>query len=37
MRTPVAVTDELFKRARSFFDEKQLVELTAHLTVSQIA
>jgi alkylhydroperoxidase family enzyme len=33
MRTPVEVTDELFKRMGSFFDDKQLVELTAHLTV----
>ena len=33
MRTPVEVTDELFKRVHSYFDDKQLVELTAHLTV----
>jgi AhpD family alkylhydroperoxidase len=33
MRTPVEVTDELFERVRSHFGAKQLVELTAHLTV----
>jgi hypothetical protein len=33
MRTPVEVTDDLFKRIRTYFDDKQLVELTAHLTV----
>jgi alkylhydroperoxidase family enzyme len=29
MRTPVEVTDELFTRVRSYFDERQLVEITA--------
>lgn len=33
MRTPVEVTDELFARVRSYFDERQLVELTALLTL----
>ncbi len=33
MRTPVAVDDELFARMRAHFDEAQMVELTAHLTV----
>ena len=33
MRTPVEVTDELFTRMREHFDEKQLVEITALLTV----
>ena len=33
MRTPVEVTDELFARTREHFDEKQLVELTALLTL----
>jgi len=33
MRTPVEVTDELFERARQHFSERQLVELTALLTL----
>jgi alkylhydroperoxidase family enzyme len=33
MRTPVEVTDELFARMQSYFDERQLVELTALLTL----
>jgi hypothetical protein len=33
MRTPVEVTDELFDRMRGHFGEKQIVELTALLTV----
>lgn len=33
MRTPVDVTDELFERMRQYFTEKQLVELTALLTL----
>jgi alkylhydroperoxidase family enzyme len=33
MRTPVEVTDELFARVRSFFDDRQLVEITALLTL----
>jgi AhpD family alkylhydroperoxidase len=33
MRTPVEVTDKLFERVRSYFDERQLVELTALLTL----
>jgi AhpD family alkylhydroperoxidase len=33
MRTPVEVSDELFARMREHFDEKQLVEITALLTV----
>jgi alkylhydroperoxidase family enzyme len=33
MRTPVAVTDELFARVRSYFDDRQLVEITALLTL----
>jgi alkylhydroperoxidase family enzyme len=33
MRTPVEVTDELFARARSYFDDRQLVEITALLTL----
>jgi alkylhydroperoxidase family enzyme len=33
MRTPVEVTDELFARVRSYFDERQLVELTALLAL----
>jgi alkylhydroperoxidase family enzyme len=33
MRTPVEVTDELFARARSFFDDRQLVEITALLAL----
>ena len=33
MRTPVEVTDELFARMKQHFDDKQLVEITALLTV----
>ncbi len=33
MRTPVEVTDELFARVRSYFDQRQLVEITALLTL----
>jgi AhpD family alkylhydroperoxidase len=33
MRTPVEVTDELFARVRAHFDDRQLVEITALLTL----
>jgi AhpD family alkylhydroperoxidase len=33
VRTPVEVTDELFAQMKEHFSAKQLVELTAHLTV----
>src|SRR5215469_15114992 len=33
MRTPVEVTDELFTQVRSYFDDRQLVEITALLTL----
>lgn len=33
MRTPVEVTDELFDRMREHFSDKQLVEITALLTL----
>ena len=33
MRTPVEVTDELFARAKEHFTDKQLVEITALLTL----
>jgi AhpD family alkylhydroperoxidase len=33
MRTPVEVTDELFARIKEHFSDKQLVEITAHLTL----
>ena len=36
MRTPVAMTDEIFARALSFFSKEQLVELTALLTLVNI-
>jgi alkylhydroperoxidase family enzyme len=36
MRTPVEVTDELFTRMRSYFDERQLVEITALLTLVNV-
>ena len=36
MRTPVEVTDELFTRVRSYFDERQLAEITALLTLVNI-
>jgi alkylhydroperoxidase family enzyme len=36
MRTPVEVTDELFARMRSYFDERQMVEITALLALVNI-
>jgi AhpD family alkylhydroperoxidase len=33
MRTPVEVTDELFAQMKEHFDDKQLVEITALLTL----
>jgi AhpD family alkylhydroperoxidase len=36
MRTPVEVGDELFARMREHFDERQLVELTALLTLVNV-
>ena len=33
MRTPVDVTDELFAQLKEHFSDKQLVEITAHLTL----
>ena len=33
MRTPVEVTDELFARMQEYFSDKQMVEITALLTV----
>jgi AhpD family alkylhydroperoxidase len=33
MRTPVEVTDELFARVKEHFTEKQMVEITAHVTL----
>jgi 4-carboxymuconolactone decarboxylase len=36
MRTPVEVTDELFARMKEHFNDKQLVEITALLTVVNI-
>jgi AhpD family alkylhydroperoxidase len=36
MRTPVEVTDELFARMKEHFTEKQMVEITAHLTLVNI-
>ena len=36
MRTPVEVTDELFARMKEHFSDKQLVEITALLTVVNI-
>jgi len=33
MRTPVEVTDELFGRMRGYFSDKQIVEITALLTL----
>jgi AhpD family alkylhydroperoxidase len=33
MRTPVEVTDVLFDRMKQHFSDKQLVEITAHLTL----
>jgi AhpD family alkylhydroperoxidase len=36
MRTPVAVTDELFARMKEHFDDRQLVEITALLTLVNV-
>jgi len=36
MRTPVEVTDDLFARMRSYFDERQLVAITALLTLVNV-
>src|SRR5579862_1201505 len=36
MRTPVEVTDELFTRMRSYFDERQMVEITALLALVNV-
>jgi len=36
MRTPVEVTDELFARVRSYFDERQIVEITALLALVNV-
>jgi alkylhydroperoxidase family enzyme len=36
MRTPVEVTDELFARMREHFSDKQIVELTALLTLVNV-
>jgi alkylhydroperoxidase family enzyme len=36
MRTPVEVTDELFARVRSYFDDRQLVAITALLTLVNV-
>jgi len=36
MRTPVEVTDEVFDRARAHFDVRQLVEITALLTLVNV-
>jgi alkylhydroperoxidase family enzyme len=36
MRTPVEVTDELFARMKEYFTDKQIVEITALLTVVNI-
>ena len=36
MRTPVEVTDELFTRVRSYFDDRQLVEITALLALVNV-
>ncbi|HXY42816.1 MAG TPA: carboxymuconolactone decarboxylase family protein [Acidimicrobiales bacterium] len=33
MRTPVEVTDELFDRMKEHFTKRQMVEITAHLTL----
>jgi AhpD family alkylhydroperoxidase len=33
MRTPVEVSDELFARMKKHFSDKQIVEITAHLTL----
>src|SRR6201997_390036 len=36
MRTPVEVTDDLFARMRSYFDERQLVAITALLALVNV-
>ncbi len=36
MRTPVEVTDDLFTRMRSYFDERQLVGITALLALVNV-
>jgi hypothetical protein len=36
MRTPVEVTDELFERMRGYFSDKQIVEITALLTLVNV-
>jgi alkylhydroperoxidase family enzyme len=36
MRTPVEVTDELFERMRGHFSDKQIVEITALLTLVNV-
>jgi len=36
MRTPVEVTDDLFTRMRSYFDERQLVAITALLALVNV-
>jgi alkylhydroperoxidase family enzyme len=36
MRTPVEVTDELFARMREYFTDKQIVEITALLTLVNV-
>ena len=36
MRTPVEVTDELFAKVKEHFSDKQLVELTALLTLVNV-
>jgi alkylhydroperoxidase family enzyme len=36
MRTPVEVTDEVFARMREYFSDKQIVEITALLTLVNV-
>ncbi len=36
MRTPVEVTDELFTRLQAYFSDKQIVEITALLTLVNV-
>jgi AhpD family alkylhydroperoxidase len=36
MRTPVEISDELFARMRSHFDDRQLVEITALLALTNL-
>jgi len=36
MRTPVEVTDELFARMQAYFSDKQIVEITALLTLVNV-